>query len=202
MKKYLYFNGVKFTKDDRTGYYLNSTIRKRMHVYVWEHYNGEIPTGYEVHHKDRDKSNNDISNLELLTASEHRKRHAEELTDEQREWFRNNLEEKARPKASEWHKSEKGREWHRKQYEQYGEVLRRRGSVVCINCGKTFEGDAKSKYCSNACKSAYRRKTKVDGVEAVCVICGKHFTTNKYRKTETCSPHCRAILAYTRRHES
>ena len=41
-EKYQYFNGLKFTRDDKTGYYLNSTIRKRMHRYVWEFYNGQI----------------------------------------------------------------------------------------------------------------------------------------------------------------
>ena len=57
--KFAYFNGLKFTRDDKTGYYLNSTIRKRLHRCVWEYYNGEIPKGYHIHHKDNDKSNND-----------------------------------------------------------------------------------------------------------------------------------------------
>ena len=57
--KYQYFNGLKFTRDDKTGYYLNSTIEKRMHRYVWEFYNGPIPKGYDIHHKDEDKANNE-----------------------------------------------------------------------------------------------------------------------------------------------
>lgn len=35
-----------------------------------------IPRGYQVHHKDLDKTNNDIENLLLLTASEHTKLHS------------------------------------------------------------------------------------------------------------------------------
>jgi hypothetical protein len=42
---------------------------------VWEHHNGPIPAGFEVHHKDENKANNDISNLDLMTAVDHAARH-------------------------------------------------------------------------------------------------------------------------------
>ena len=45
------------------------------HVYVWEQHFGSVPKGYVVHHKDEDKGNNDISNLELMTLSEHSRSH-------------------------------------------------------------------------------------------------------------------------------
>ena len=59
--KHQYFNGKMFTRDEDTGYYLCSSksadgSRKRMHVYVWEYYNGFVPSGYHVHHKDEDKN--------------------------------------------------------------------------------------------------------------------------------------------------
>ena len=73
--KHQFFNGIKFTRDERTGYYLNSTIRKRMHRYVWEFYNGTIPKGYEIHHKDRNKANNSISNLEIMQKGKHSSLH-------------------------------------------------------------------------------------------------------------------------------
>lgn len=49
-EKYQFFDGKKFTRDDKTGYYLCSTgdennVRKRMHVYVWEYFNGPISKG-------------------------------------------------------------------------------------------------------------------------------------------------------------
>lgn len=47
----------------------------RLHRLVWETVNGEIPYGYEVHHLDENRSNNSISNLELIEASEHKHRH-------------------------------------------------------------------------------------------------------------------------------
>lgn len=37
------------------------------HRVIWFYFNGEIPEGLEVNHKDEDKTNNSIDNLELLT---------------------------------------------------------------------------------------------------------------------------------------
>lgn len=42
-----------------------------LHHYVWEKYNGPRPKGYDIHHRDGNKRNNDISNLECITHSEH-----------------------------------------------------------------------------------------------------------------------------------
>lgn len=47
------------------------------HIYVWEQVNGKKPKGYVIHHIDEDKSNNDISNLKMMTISEHAKLHNE-----------------------------------------------------------------------------------------------------------------------------
>ena len=61
------FDNLVFRRDKKTGYYLNAKTHKRLHVYVWEHFNGKIPRGCEIHHKDFDKSNNEIGNLQMLT---------------------------------------------------------------------------------------------------------------------------------------
>ena len=49
-----------------------------MHRYVWECNHGPIPDGMHVHHKDGDKTNNNIDNLELLAASVHSKHHGKD----------------------------------------------------------------------------------------------------------------------------
>jgi hypothetical protein len=49
---------------------------KLAHHFVWESVNGAIPEGYEIHHIDGDKHNNDIENLKLLTRAEHQKIHS------------------------------------------------------------------------------------------------------------------------------
>lgn len=44
-----------------------------MHRLMWMMHNGKIPEGKEINHKDGNKANNSIENLELVTSSENRK---------------------------------------------------------------------------------------------------------------------------------
>ena len=53
-------------------------VRKPNHVAVWEAVHGPVPTGMHVHHRDRDKTNDAIDNLVLLTNSEHQVEHRAE----------------------------------------------------------------------------------------------------------------------------
>ncbi|GAB3797262.1 HNH endonuclease signature motif containing protein [Virgibacillus kimchii] len=46
-----------------------------IHRLEWEKFNGKIPNGYVIHHKDENKLNWSIDNLELLTRGEHVKKH-------------------------------------------------------------------------------------------------------------------------------
>lgn len=57
----------------RQGY--GSGKKVTLHAAIWEHYNGPVPAGHLVHHKDGDFLNNDISNLECITPSRHGKIH-------------------------------------------------------------------------------------------------------------------------------
>lgn len=41
-----------------------------VHRLVWSAFNGEIPEGMQINHKDEDKSNNRLDNLELVTRKE------------------------------------------------------------------------------------------------------------------------------------
>jgi len=49
-----------------------------MHRHIWEQYHGKIPTGKVIHHKDGNKKNNEISNLECLTYKEHNSLHSKD----------------------------------------------------------------------------------------------------------------------------
>lgn len=201
-----YFAGYKFTRGDEGTYYRCAKLKKRMHIFVWEYYNGQVPAGYEVHHKDLDKSNNDISNLELLTVSQHRKLHANLLTDEQREWRRQNLAKNARPKACEWHKSDVGRAWHRGMITLTKEKRQTKQQLICSTCGKSYVGMKYSKsidrcYCSNKCRhDAFNQRHKDDIYTQICLFCNQEFTS--HRKRQTCSNVCAERLRQKRHNEN
>lgn len=194
--KIQYFNNKRFTMDESTGYYLCSTKeenghRKRMHVYVWEHYNGKIPKGYHVHHIDEDKSNNSIENLELLSSSEHLSLHGKERAANHYGEMIANLQNNACPQARKWHSSNEGREWHRMHYKTTKEKIHIKKKFICENCGKEFESSqVRSRFCSNNCKSAWRRKAGIDDVTKICQMCKAEYKANKYQKTKFC-PLCR-----------
>lgn len=53
-------------------YYNTKKNRKRLvHRVIWEENFGEIPEGYEVHHKNGNKADNRIENLEIITHKKH-----------------------------------------------------------------------------------------------------------------------------------
>lgn len=197
--KFIEYDGIRFYSD-KTGYWQSAWSRnkksKRLHVYIWEKYNGKVPDGYQVHHIDGDKLNNDISNLKLMSQSEHMSFHNN--TDDKKKMFRKNLERNARPKAIEWHKSDAGRELGKIHYEN---TLRKLVGVTekknCVFCGKEFDAPIMrpgTKFCSEKCKSSARRKNRVDDIEKTCVICGNIFMGNKHNGVKTCSLECKHAL--------
>lgn len=189
-------DGYGFCRDDKTGYYLSSykfdgKRRKRLHVYMWEKHNGKIPKGYQIHHKDHDKSNNEITNLEILSKEEHQKYHAQHMSEETKAKLRKNLIEKAVPASKAWHASEEGHEWHSKHMKNILEN-RTEKEYECTWCGKKFEtkhiySKKSNHFCSNNCKSAFRRASGVDDIDIQCAICGDTFRANKYAKKTKCS---------------
>lgn len=190
--KFAYFNGLKFTRDDKTGYYLNSTIRKRLHRYVWEYFNGHVPTNYCVHHKDGDKSNNNIKNLVLINPSKHATLHGIEnsLSVQWLNKARENMRVNVIPAAVKWHKSNEGREWHARHYQKVKHKLRAKETKTCECCGREYEGFKVNRFCSNKCKSAWRRRAGVDNETRICAYCEREFETNKYDKAKCCSMSC------------
>lgn len=205
--KTAYFDGYKFRRDAKTGYYLATKPtyqgkRERLHCYVWRYFNGPVPEGFHVHHVDENKSHNDIENLICIPGELHAKYHLSEYVENNYSKMIKNLNENVRPKASEWHRSEAGRDWHR---EHYAESLGKIRPVLhtCKVCGKEYFSKQKgnSKFCSNNCKSAYRRKLGVDNETRICKVCGKEFVTNKYSKQKCCSGKCAGILRWDKRNQ-
>jgi hypothetical protein len=70
------YDGKKFTLRN-TGYYsLTTDDRCLMHRYVWIKEKGQIPKGWDIHHKDEVKSNNVVGNLECLPKSENTRKYS------------------------------------------------------------------------------------------------------------------------------
>jgi hypothetical protein len=162
--------------------------RHRLHIVVWEHFNGAIPKGYHVHHKDGNTHNNTIANLELVESSTHLSKHvrANMQDEEYSRRARENMH-KAMECAKKWHASEEGREWHREHGKQVAANLQPI-KRVCEWCGKEYETKTvgKNRFCSNNCRTRYRYHNGVDNEERICPVCGKHFIANKYTKSHVC----------------
>lgn len=201
MTEVKYFNGIKFTKQ-KTGYYTVKIDGKTMllHRYIWEYYNGAIPSGCVIHHKDEDKSNNNIDNLECLLNEKHSTYHGKNKSPERLQKDRKNLV-KAREKASEWHRSDEGRAWAKKNARRLVEQGKLNPTTLytCENCGKQFIGvkrRAKHKFCSGACEQYFRRHNGLNDEKRICAVCGKEFIADRYEKTKTCSRSCAMKLAH------
>lgn len=196
--KYIIYNGIKFCRDEKTGYYLNSTIHKRLHRYIWEQEVGDIPKGCQIHHIDGNKANNDISNLAIMTAAGHQRLHGQE--QKRKEACRENIK-KAIQAAPAWHHSEAGRKWHSEHMQGFKHP---RLIKTCEYCGEKYEGTKQQRFCSNKCKAAWRRKSGKDDVERVCEQCGKVFKTSKYDDIKLCSLECahKAHIGWYERRQS
>lgn len=198
MEKFIYFNNHRFCLDERSLYYRCSQepfakYPKYLHRYVWELANGKIPNGMDVHHKNHDRTNNSLSNLELLKRSEHKKHHFDFLPPEEKLKIKKEFITKTQEKAKAWHKSQEGKDWHREQYQKNKTKLHSKIEMNCNNCKKIHLATKKGQqvsFCSNACKSAYRRKTGADNITKTCEKCGTKFVSNKYKKTIFCSKSC------------
>ena len=62
--------------DKRSGYYtIQSKPAKQLHRVIFEDFYGEIPEGYIIHHKNNNRLDNCILNLQLMPRKEHNKLH-------------------------------------------------------------------------------------------------------------------------------
>lgn len=99
------------------------------HRYVWEQFHGKIPEGYEVHHIDLDSHNNDLSNLKLLPAKEHRSLHSKRQVGRV-------LSTETKNKIGEAHMGMKASiETRQKMSNSY----KRKVPVICVELDKTFD---------------------------------------------------------------
>jgi hypothetical protein len=72
------FNGVVYSFHPGIGYMRATTgARQLLHRAVWEHHNQRpVPDGWDVHHIDGNRLNNEPSNLQAMPKDEHARLHA------------------------------------------------------------------------------------------------------------------------------
>jgi len=178
----------KFYQDKKTGYWISTTSpRIRAHVWVWKYHWQIVPHGYHVHHINEDRSDNRIDNLELIHKSRHMSHH---MSTEERKEFSRKQAEKIRPLTKAWHASEEGREWHRKHGIECWKN-KKEFEISCKQCNaKAITKTYHQEFCSNACKSKWRRDNHIDDVEKLCPMCNQTYKTNKYSRSKTCGSAC------------
>jgi len=155
------------------GYYMSRNGRL-LHRAVYRAHYGEIPEGYDVHHKDEDKTNWAPENLEALPRSEHLKRH------------------RSRGAVVASKPERQGRSWR-----QWGAIEPR--DITCEGCGSVFRSRGmRAKYCHLNCRMRhYRRNGRVVEPKKPrrirpprpCAVCGKPFKPS-YHRQPTCSSQC------------
>lgn len=143
------FNGVRFYRCGR--YFQHKGLR--LHRAVWEHFNGPVPEGHHIHHKDEDRANNQPENLECLPGRDHVGHHGKTGGH----W--GNGIAAATNAAKAWHKSDAGRDWHRQHYQDNcKDVLHAKQLMQCQECGGQFLGRVIAKFCHPNCKAKDFRK--------------------------------------------
>lgn len=150
------WNGIKWYRNDGRKYFRRMYYHKAeyLHIEIYKIYNGEIPKGYQVHHKDGDANNNDPSNLVALSPEQHKIEHRKMGS------YKNNRPSEAAYEAAKaWHRSEEGRKWHKEHATKYFDITN-----TCPICGKEFKcGNAGYRYricCGRSCATKYRNKRR------------------------------------------
>ena len=184
--------GRKFYQDKKTGYWISCDYSKerprvRAHQWVWLNHFKIIPKGYHIHHRNEDKSDNRIENLEMIERARHLSHH---MNCPLRKAKSKEMADKYRHLTKEWHASKEGHEWH-KAHGVLGWINRKPIKMTCKVCQKEYETKVLHQdFCTNACKSQWRRNNKLDDIDKICPICKKGYRSSKYSRSKTCSKKC------------
>ena len=193
-ESHVLYRGIKFSWVEN--YYRStgnqSYSKGLLHRVVWENHFGSIPKGHHIHHKDANRRNNHIENLQCLEGSLHLSRSAKKSS-----WVGSqaNLDTlaAAREKGKSWHNTKEGLEFHKQQIQgikpwEKNVTFPR----TCEQCGKDYQSRQKQgRFCSPKCKSGFRYHSGVDSENRICAHCGKYFSINRYSASLTCGKTCK-----------
>lgn len=181
------FNGNIYAPN-KYGRYISAP--KYLNREIFAYYYGEIPEGYEIHHKNENKTDNDISNLQMLTKSEHMFLHSQnkavltEFTCKEcgKIFYANKT-------VKNYFCSPKCRSaWRR--HNRIDDIEK-----PCSYCGKIFTSNKydNSDYCSSACANRAKSNHKVLHKKTFfkCQVCGKIYKSQNNGHNKFCSNHCK-----------
>ena len=143
-----------------------------------------------IHHIDHDTLNNDLTNLTIMSKSEHMSMHQKELLlDENYKSAVIKRLNKIRVLGAAWQSSEEGKEYHRK-----AAKLQWENPTIfkcnCLFCKKIFDSvRSNGLYCSESCGLKYRRSIGKYMVAKQCEYCKKQYAAAS-KKTRFCSISC------------
>lgn len=180
-----------------TGRYFQNGNRKAserlLHRYIWTKHRGEIPEGYDIHHKNENWEDNSLSNLCIMPKGDHLRLHLSKRLKNPH-YYRTRLRQLkvARESAKAWHSSEEGIKWHREHAKESLRLTPKK-ERTCIHCGHKWKTTYHhAKFCCRSCSSCYYIMHKARKDERLCGHCGKKFLVPYMRKTRFCSPQCTA----------
>lgn len=179
------FIGIPFRQTKNEHYFHNLSI----HQLVWLYHTGELSgNNLDIHHKDCNPSNNNISNLQTLTPSEHAKVHGHFASQKERvcEYCGKTYTSTGRNGRNRFCSQKCNSAWQKK----YKLETR-----TCEKCGKEFSvrKDLPTRFCSSRCSNQYTHGKPME--ERTCIICGKKFFARPSSKTQCCTLSCGAKLA-------
>lgn len=133
------------------GYYardvMRNGVRKTYHLHriIWEEYHGPIPKGFHVHHKDGNRLNNEIKNLDLMPQPQHASLHRKG------EWASGKLNYLLEGQKK-FRATEEGKKIIHEAVKR-GWLKRKLLLKTCIWCKKEFKTKApQAKLCSTSCR--------------------------------------------------
>jgi hypothetical protein len=141
-KKYYISKQGYWTRDEGRG---RKRVTILLHRVVWEKHNGKIPKGFHIHHKDENRLNNEIDNLECLPQPIHASLHRKE------EWVQGSLSYLVKGQK-EWLKTDQGK-LQKSESVRSGWKNRKSITKSCLRCGVGFETKIpQRKWCSKSCQ--------------------------------------------------
>lgn len=180
--------GITYRRNKKTGHY-DSYLA--LHRFIWIYFNGEIPSGFDIHHKNENPGDNEIHNLKMLTKSEHCKIH----NDIAHNQALNNYITRQCPVCG---KSFTFPKYATRKYcstacSDKAHTINKLDIRICPVCGKSFHvrKSLKQIYCSRTC--AYKTKNKRKRLKYIvlkCPICGKEFESKMCSHQKYCSRKC------------